>query len=196
MFQFLRHSLSLFWPVAKCFQMQFFTETVKIFTKIASASSIGLCSKCCHSSFTADEPELSHHTSLVYKREMPTSDLRFSAYLTSQPLYSYRDEAYAIDVKLGTPAQTLRLSVDLMRPGITVAGASCKNCAGANKRTYDGKKSSSSGCNTREYFIGNATAIECLDVIEVALSTPLYIEQGIRRSHQLNAILGTFRGGQ
>ncbi|KAH7717279.1 Vacuolar aspartic protease [Aphelenchoides avenae] len=97
---------------------------------------------------------------------MPTSDLRFSAYLTSQPLYSYRDEAYAIDVKLGTPAQTLRLSVDLMRPGITVAGASCKNCAGANKRTYDGKKSSSSGCNTREYFIGNATAIECLDVIE------------------------------
>ena len=91
------------------------------------------------------------------------------ARLTSQPLYSYRDEAYVFDVKLGTPTQTLRLSFDLTRSGIAVAGASCKSCAGASKAAYEGTKSSTSSCKRDGKTIGDATAVECLDAIEVAL---------------------------
>ncbi|KAH7712006.1 proteinase A [Aphelenchoides avenae] len=66
--------------------------------------------------------------------------------VTQVSLRSYQDDAYGIEVDIGTPIQSLHLGVDLYGTGVAVAGAACVQCC-YKDQTYDPTKSTSNTKN-------------------------------------------------
>jgi hypothetical protein len=63
-----------------------------------------------------------------------------TAPVVNQSLYTYRDEAYAIDVGVGTPPQMVQLAFRSSSEDTVVAGSECSACCHHN--TFDQTKSS------------------------------------------------------
>ena len=87
----------------------------------------------------------------------------------SQDLYTHRDNTIGIEVNIGTPAQTLLMSVGLAYSEMFVASACCIYCccdkefAPFNSSTYK-LKEYVSGNGIGDYEIGSDTvAVSCFE---------------------------------
>ncbi|KAH7702054.1 aspartic protease 7, partial [Aphelenchoides avenae] len=81
----------------------------------------------------------------------------------SETLRSYRDEAYAVDVKIGTPSQTYSLTIMIEAERIVVPAPSCRECC--RKKAYDPTQSSTGACAPGTPFGWDGTGRDCNDTV-------------------------------
>ncbi|KAH7711642.1 aspartyle protease precursor [Aphelenchoides avenae] len=94
---------------------------------------------------------------------------------TPQPvdLRSYRDQAYAVPVDFGTPAQTLYLAIDVFGTDVTVASTNCTECC--HKTPYDASKSTAKNHKCLASTVNNdgTQLTSCTDDLSVGKQLPL-----------------------